>query len=1538
MQAYARAVQAAIREIEAAASGVGRPSLSGGALQSRVQATQARAEAGLSSIAQSGVLNPTQLAGLTQGVRGDFERISQTLGVQLAGAERLRGAVDRANQSSAAASTAQERADRLREARAAREAERLAASATATAAGATGGRTRDERLAAQTETRLISTEATRRARLIDRGLDPDLSADRAAAEAAITAQRYAETQANRAARAEAQTARLARLDAEELEAKAKAVVAQARFTGAVSRQLSGQPGDVGTLGTAAADKGGLRARVQTVEAQTATSDDAEVKARAEALRARQALSAAVKREAGGADLAAAEQARAAAAQERDARALARKALANERAARQAELAAQQGTFAQRFQQRLGERGGEPSRPASSYATGPQLLGSGLVTSGRFLLSGALLYGALNTVQQLVRDSGELERVFNQIESQFRSADQAAEFPTFRKAVFDIARETGQAAKEVAFVGFQMQGAFGTGPGGAAYAIEQTSAAIKIARVTGLELGEVVDSLTAASKSFGISIEAVGDEALGLQERFGVLARESIKVFGDLGPAAASAGLNIREVGALIGAIQQVSGRSGSTIAEQLGRVLPAVGENAGKILQTYQDALPGRVARVGQELRAGQTGRVLLDLIEDWKNLSTAQQQQVTIALGGERQAATLNALFGHQAEILAELARSQADAGKTQSYFNDLQDTLAQKLAQAGQSLTAAGQALFEAGLGDVLKDLVAVGTQVLSIVGELAGGFATLNRATGGLAGKVLEVVLALKALQALAGLGAISSLLGAGGTIAGRFAAGAAPGVLAASVPGRAVGGVLGAAGLYTPAALATVGVAAVGSQYAKVRAENERAAATFAKQLDAATDDELRKLSTDRGNLVAQIGGGFQHLLGLTNYRDEIQDARRRRTGYAPIAAEAEAAQKAGLLSSRRQSVGVTGLPRTQSGEDILAAAQEGQESELKELERQLATIRRDPKKRARLEAQRAKIEAAAKQTAAQANAASVAADIGTSVEEAGNLYEAGLSSAAEYLQVLNNNATDLQGQLDALGTETEAGRDIAKQLAELRRKQAKLPSDLLRGAYDYENQVRDLAGTGGPEADIAGLTALLRNPTFTDRGDRVQATKDLVAAEKALLAERVAVTDDVHEQLRILQEGVELPVEARVELTQAAIDAYDSRFKQFLADATGSMEAANQATAEIVRRAVDNNVTIRQAAEGWIRDQENLLKAEIIRLTLGSWFGPGDNSAEIQKKLAEAHALEDSLSLGVPESLPVTGARVAGDASAVAAKEREVQRADEAAAREAEAAANKAKQEAEATARARFALRKAQLEGDPVGQAQAAIEEAQYMVASAETEADSLNAQAQLVSAQNQLARAQIQVQDAWRNLDRAMATAAGDTVRVAQIELEQAQAHLDAAQARGDVLGLAQARADQVSAQAAVTAAQLQAGKENIEFLKGMDQVTTGQEIAYYEALRQIPGLNKKQLEEITLKIHQLRKELSQDLQFNIPTEIDIPKLYEVRRATQMAAVGAGYQDNRTVAVQYNVLSPLDHQRALQDLVGVMTDAPRVGTQPRTYP
>jgi len=434
---------------------------------------------------------------------------------------------------------------------------------------------------------------------------------------------------------------------------------------------------------------------------------------------------------------------------------------------------------QRLQMWAHEKQGGAPRIGTDFLTLRQSLTSGMMRTGGYALSGAALYGGLQFGADILDEAGDLQQQLALVQSAFEETGATADgvtFDQFREELRGLSTDSGVAINQVANVTRQLAGAFAdptTGAPNFDRALREADAALKFSRITGLPQQEITDSMTAMSLAFDRSFTEIADATTYLSRSFGVVEADIVRFTADLAPLGEELGFSAEQMSALGAVAQQASGRSGTALAEQFGRILPGLQDRQVELLELFQqnaqtrDVLPD----LGEAFNAGEIDQVLALLIENYGKLDDAQRNSLAALVGGRREAAAFYAVLDRGDAALRALdetsdglGRKGLGAGEAARRWEKFSQTFQQQAAELRREIEELGIALFEAGIDDalalivdVMKGFVQTGEVLMNIVGGI-------NDVFGGLPGKILAAAAALKAWQLASG--AIGSRLGGGG----------------------------------------------------------------------------------------------------------------------------------------------------------------------------------------------------------------------------------------------------------------------------------------------------------------------------------------------------------------------------------------------------------------------------------------------------------------------------------------------------------------------------------------------------------------------------------------------------------------------------------------------------------------------------------------------------------------------------------------------------------------------------------------------------
>jgi hypothetical protein len=183
--------------------------------------------------------------------------------------------------------------------------------------------------------------------------------------------------------------------------------------------------------------------------------------------------------------------------------------------------------------------------------------------------------------------------------------------------------------------------------------------------------------------------------------------------------------------------------------------------------------------------------------------------------------------------------------------------------------------------------------------------------------------------------------------------------------------------------------------------------------------------------------------------------------------------------------------------------------------------------------------------------------------------------------------------------------------------------------------------------------------------------------------------------------------------------------------------------------------------------------------------------------------------------------------------------------------------------------------------------------------------DYTNALAELNNLEKQAAELKSQQVAAETDLLVAQAESRGDDVEAARLKLGEANRVLAEAIAnKAGPTAIASARASATRAATSFADAQYNEALENIQFQLDMEEITAGQAIALYEQMLTLET-NEDRRRDLMRKIKSLKDSLGQDLQFNLPTELGLPTLYQARLIRQTGqTTGTGSTNNSIGAAQ----------------------------------
>lgn len=1059
-----------------------------------------------------------------------------------------------------------------------------------------------------------------------------------------------------------------------------------------------------------------------------------------------------------------------------------------------------GTRFQRLMASYGGRfGGQGSRDPEDQQRLGQFLGSRLLNSVGYSLSGGLIYGVVSQVREILREAEALQRELAILKGQFDATfgeDAQAQFEKFRRGILEISKDTGVSADAVTKVARQLAGVY---EGNTEEALKQTQTGLRLGEVTGLPANEIGDSLLAISLAFqettesgekvNVTYEEIANSAIGLKNALSVPAGEIIKFTADIAPLAEELGFTLNEINGIAAVALQGSGRSGAAASEQLGRALATIQEKYQAVISTFQGTSVEDLILEGYG--EGNIKKVFEGILTGYKDLSAGRQAALIKELGGARQAAVLASIFGRSEVALEAFGReSHENAGALDAEWREVSKTVSLAFRRMERAIEEFGLALFDAGLADALTGLANVGSILIDVVVEMFKVFGQFNQALGGIPGQLLMIALAAKsivfAFKELQKLTVVSNILGGfGGGIGGVVRPGGtfSPYRVVAQAPGQ--GAIPGIASRY--GALAGTGFAgsAAGGVVAGLAVP---AAVVSVLELKRRYDAENKDMDVTEAALRRLARAGV-NAPGRANRREAIQREIDTESAF------------------RKVQFGAFG--RKTPG-DILKDELEEDAAPVKlaQLDAILARMKADPKagQSGRYQVERRAVELARENLAKSpsdttaVNFANEILDVTANIPElksalveggktgrltqserrrvkdtignlesdvkdqdkdpklAADLFQVGQKTEAATRAVFKARIDQLQIIVDAGKKNNTRDAKVEQDLQNLKEAQSKLDQVVI-ARQNQLFEMQDLLGQDTLQGRVDQVQKNILNPDFSEDSRRQQ-TLEAFKLQKELIQRKLDEaaennTDTAEERLRILQEGVKTPPALRKASIALQLGATQERRDEIdkIAKLTG--QSVEQVTASLV----DGIVTFGKGAKDV---QIGLLKAGLAqaeatkRFLVNARIGGEDLNAIIKviadTKAAIANAESEANALApVVDPTSVTGSPEQIAAAKAAERQEKINRR-----------------------KATFDLRKAEAGGDPLREAQIDLEAARYELSIAKEQSEKIAAQARVLEAQRAVDKAFQDIAAARRDL--IIAQASNDPIRQAYLELAAADA------------------------------------------------------------------------------------------------------------------------------------------------------------------
>ena len=321
----------------------------------------------------------------------------------------------------------------------------------------------------------------------------------------------------------------------------------------------------------------------------------------------------------------------------------------------------------------------------------------------FGATAAVINGISQSFKSLVASTIEVEKSLIEINSIFGATEK--QFASFRKSIFEVARNTGQSFAVVADGAAELarQGL------SAEETAKRLNASLILTRVSGLDAVSSVNSLTAALNGFtsaGLTAETVVNKIIAVDTAFAVSAKDLAEGFQRAGSTAEDAGVSFDELLGLITSVQQKTARGGAVIGNAFKSIFTRL--SRGTTISELQE--------LGVQIDASQSG------VQKLQALSSALERvadpnvasKIKELAGGVFQINVVSAALkdlSSETSIFADAASKSATASNEAFSKNEaLNKSLSAQINALIAGATNLAEKLGQLTLGPIISDLTSL------------------------------------------------------------------------------------------------------------------------------------------------------------------------------------------------------------------------------------------------------------------------------------------------------------------------------------------------------------------------------------------------------------------------------------------------------------------------------------------------------------------------------------------------------------------------------------------------------------------------------------------------------------------------------------------------------------------------------------------------------------------------------------------------------------------------------------------------------------
>jgi hypothetical protein len=348
------------------------------------------------------------------------------------------------------------------------------------------------------------------------------------------------------------------------------------------------------------------------------------------------------------------------------------------------------------------------------------------TTGTFLVrnfSAGFVFGLTNALQEVIAQAIETESTFIRVSAALEATGRST--GSLRTQLQGVSTDYGVALKDVYETAAGLTGVFDT--------TEEIAGATKVAAQLemisrgALNATEAMGSLASITSAFGElsgvkGLQHIADVLTVIQERVGVNVETTIEGVGRMAGLAQQVGMSFEQTAVFVAEIAKKTNQTGGAAGEQFSRIVSTLQTGRGRAALT--EALPGM--GIDKALDTRNFGEAIEILMNNYQGLTAAQKNNIAVTLGGQKQAAAVNALLEGGARAVNTVRAAEDAKGQADKRASQISQQLNAQLKIFKTNIVALGANLVRTGVLDFFSALLTVVNKVLAASNKV---FSTIN-----------------------------------------------------------------------------------------------------------------------------------------------------------------------------------------------------------------------------------------------------------------------------------------------------------------------------------------------------------------------------------------------------------------------------------------------------------------------------------------------------------------------------------------------------------------------------------------------------------------------------------------------------------------------------------------------------------------------------------------------------------------------------------------------------------------------------------------